>query len=136
MWLFTRYGFFSVVQHKNNPDLVIVRARERRDIKWLENFINEARADIPSHLMATVQETANSDYRFRIVATREEYQDLLKHLGDELDYTNFKDTVHGDPVRDNAYTEVWQTMRNFQATKARPKTAASQPHLVWPLNEL
>lgn len=132
MWLFTKYGFFSVVQHKSRNGLVLIRAMEKSDIEWVRDFINEGCDTTPCH----VEESPVNDYRFRIVATREEYQDLLKHLGDELDYTNFKDTIHGDPVRDNAYTEVWQTMRNFQATKARPATAASQPHLVWPLNEL
>lgn len=136
MWLFTQHGFFSVVQHKNNPGLVIIRARASEDIEWVANFINEGRSHIPSRLHAGVQKTLDSDYRFRIVATREEYQDLLKHLGDELDYTNFKDTVHGDPVRDRAYMDTWQTMQAFQSAKARPATAASQPRLVWPLNEL
>lgn len=135
MWLFTRYGFFSVVQHKNNPDLVVIRARERGDIEWAANFVNEGRLpiDIPD---CQVEGTPLNDYRFRIIVERDEFQDLLDHLAEEMNYVNFRDTINGDPVRDNAYTEVWQTMRNFQATKLRPATAASQPHLVWPLNEL
>jgi len=130
MWLATKFGFFSVVAHRDDPDLVLVRARSRDDLEQLRGFA-EGR-DICTPLIIL---TATADYCCRIIVARSDWDRLGAALVADIDYTNFKQQVHGDPERDAAYMQMWSIMRRFQEQKLG--TAVCEPEgPVWDEHQL
>ena len=68
MWVFTKTGFISIVQHRKQVDLMIVRAR--------------CAAHLQSLFPGTeVLETKNADYRFRAFVHRDVVKDALTASG-------------------------------------------------------
>lgn len=45
MWIFTKDGFFSAVEHRDNSDLLMIRARCREDIERLAECLGADAAD-------------------------------------------------------------------------------------------
>lgn len=109
MWLATKYGFYSVVAHHDDPDLVQVRARSRADLEHLRGFAQGRDIPVPDIVM-----TPANDYCCRIFMTRRSWTQLGGALATEIDYPNFKEQVRGEPLRDAAYTQMWSAMRTFQ----------------------
>jgi hypothetical protein len=102
MWVFTKHGFFSIVQDKENENIVIIRARVKGDI---EKQLPEAR----------VEEDAGSDYRFRARLPKPVAAIWLKQMAEEIDYTNYKAAVNMvDPRRSEYYGMVWAIMADLQ----------------------
>ncbi len=91
MWLFTRYGFFSVVcarQHggksqKADPALLMVRARHR---PHLENLKRRFPALDKHEIIAG----GGTDYPYRILVAKRLWKDLAGELIEEQTWTNFK----------------------------------------------
>lgn len=110
MWIFSKLGFFSIVQHRHLPGKLLVRARHRQD---LENFVRLL--DKIGDKKHSIQETPDADYRFRALACKRVLAKAMARIGSDIDYPNFKDAVHGDRVRDSAYMRVWRAMADFQA---------------------
>ena len=74
MWIVLNNSFVSVVQHREDPALVLVRGRFRGDV---DRFLN-AKREI---------ETPGADYRFRATVTRRELADgsgCARHRGGAL----------------------------------------------------
>jgi len=109
MWLATKYGFYSVVAHQDDPDLVQVRARSRDDLEHLRGFAQGRGIPVPDIIM-----TPANDYCCRIFMTRRSWTQLGGALATEIDYPNFKEQVRGEPLRNAAYTQMWSAMRTFQ----------------------
>ncbi len=59
MWTFNKDGFFSAVEHRDNPDQLMVRARCREDIQRLAG-----------KLAAEVVHTPEADYAYRIIVSK------------------------------------------------------------------
>jgi len=97
----TKYGFYSIVQ--KDYDVYHVRSRELQDIK---NLIQEI--PLPD---ANIIETSDSDYAVRILVGRDDLQKILIFLGDNLDYSNFKNEVglHSDQSR-KPYSDIWELL--------------------------
>ncbi|MGB4950765.1 MAG: hypothetical protein WBO55_09030 [Rhizobiaceae bacterium] len=112
MWLATKYGFFSVVAHQDDPDLVQVRARSRDDLEHLRGFAQGRDIPVPDIVM-----TPANDYCCRIFMTRRSWTQLGGELATEIDYPNFKEQVRGEPARDAAYMQMWSIMRRYQEQK-------------------
>lgn len=112
MWVFTKTGFVSIVKHKFIPGSLMIRARVRED---LEQFI--AVLDEVSGSKHSIKETPDGDYRFRTTATKNAVAQALARQITDLDYTNFKNAVHGDRDRDSAYMGCWSAMYRLQAAK-------------------
>ncbi len=78
MWLFTNNSFISVVQHRDKPDSVLVRARQAEHISAL--FPDKE-----------IHATPDADYAFRIFITKQELKEVLNnYIDDKLTYPNFK----------------------------------------------
>jgi hypothetical protein len=107
MWIFLNDAFLSVVQHQNNRDSLLVRARVAGD---LERVLPDA----------TVTYTPEDDYAYRTVVTRKEFTEALAHAVEEINYPNFKDSVH-ESDRHHAYMDVWNAMRRLQAREESRK---------------
>lgn len=121
MWLFTRHGFYSVVQDKLNPQHLQVRARIKEDLEHLSTFARQsANLDLPPIIT-----TPNADYACRIVLPRDIWLKIATALAQNINYTNFKNEVHGQPDRDKAYLEIWSTMNALQHKRNRADGADS-----------
>ncbi|MGI9187813.1 MAG: hypothetical protein ACR2J9_09940 [Gaiellales bacterium] len=95
MWLMTTRGFYSVVQHRDDAERLLVRARTREDIEALSDLV----AGEPVWLR-------DADYAWRVEATRDEWQAAMQVLIAEITYPNFKSAVH-DAAHEGAYMDVW-----------------------------
>jgi hypothetical protein len=91
MWLFTQYGFFSVVAARQDgghsveidPDTLQVRARVRTHLEALCKRFDALHG-------STIIETPKADYLFRILVPRDTWGDIAGDLVGEIDYPNFK----------------------------------------------
>ncbi len=118
MWLFTQYGFYSVVcarvlqgdPTRVDPNTFMVRARRRRHLELLQKRF-------PQLASAVINETTDTDYRFRIVVPRPVWIEVTQELAAEIDYGNFKDRAHsrsGDDKYVDALHDVWAVMERLQ----------------------
>ena len=105
MWIFTSTGFVSAVVHRDDPDLIVVRAR---DLESLTPLIERTGAE--------VNPWEGSDYAFRIIMPRSEFSAWTAEQAAAIDYTNFKSSAHrkrGGTFADVLH-EVWDVMYAFQ----------------------
>lgn len=103
MWIFTKQGFYSAVQHRDDPERIIIRARAKKDIEALK-------AQIPN-LITFTDKTA--DYPHRAIVSRDEWLIALARLGAEIDYPNFKSAI-ADNKRHNTYLSVWSKLLEIE----------------------
>ena len=106
MWITTTEGFVSLVQDRENPDVLQVRARDAADI--VANFPN-----------AEVFVVAGADYRYRARVNRREVADRLAAVVMALDYdSHFKDVAlersPANAQRHSAYYGTWSAMARMQ----------------------
>lgn len=107
MWIASKNGFVSIVQHRENPDQVVVRARIRRDLELL--FPQEEILALPE-----------ADYAFRVFVSKEQAMEVISKQIAGIDYPNFKNAIAGiSSQRDKleAYHRIWSVMRNHSVTK-------------------
>ena len=122
MWLFTQYGFYSVVCARDlsrtpatspsgiTKDTLMVRARVRRHLEDLQKRFPELAG-------CEILTTRNTDYRFRLVVSKIDWVQVSDQLAKEIDYGNFKSRVHaltGDADYMHALHEVWAVMERLQ----------------------
>lgn len=105
MWLFCKSGFFSAVQHFENPGIIHVRARFEGDLERLCKAHNVA---------PEVNVTPGNDYRFRMDFDRKTWAEIVSSEAESIDYPNFKNVVHDGTSRDRAYMNCWSAMRREQ----------------------
>ncbi len=103
MWVFLNDAFFSIVQHREDADTVVVRARVKGDLEKAFGARHE------------VVEGDKSDYRFRMFLNKEYVSNVLKEKVLSIDYDNFKDSINKkDTNRKSYYYEVWRVMNDWQ----------------------
>lgn len=118
MWVFSRIGFLSIVQKEGSNDpnaLLCVRARFREDI---EGFVEEVQR-ITSEDVGPYHETPQNDYAFRVFLQRPLVMEVVTNLIATLDASNFKESVHGNPIRDEAYYLCWEALYEAQQQARR-----------------
>jgi len=105
MWIFTSTGFVSAVVHRDDPGLIVVRARDRES---LDPLIERTGAE--------VNPWEGSDYAFRIVMPRSEFTAWAAEQADAIDYANFKSSAHRrrGGVYADVLHKVWDVMYAFQ----------------------
>ena len=106
MWLITTRGFYSVVEHRSDPERLIVRARRREDLEALAELIPDLE----------IFSDRRADYRWRAVVARAEWALAVAQLAAEIDYSNFKSAVgqRQDDERAGLYAEVWRVLYGLQ----------------------
>ena len=77
MWVFLSDAMLSIVEHRGDASLMIVRARIPGDIERVFPDVE-------------VSETPNADYRFRASIGREKVATALSSAIENIDYDNFK----------------------------------------------
>lgn len=114
MWLMTKFGFYSVVAHRERLDQVLVRGRKRQDLVQLLQLGR----DLGIAPLPEIVDTPDADYACRLFMDRQVWQRLAAVLALGIDYPNFKEAVHGEPARDRAYLDCWSALRRFQTSTA------------------
>ncbi|WP_332913275.1 ADP-ribosylglycohydrolase family protein [Algoriphagus boritolerans] len=107
MWIASKNGFFSIVQHRDDSEQVLVRARVKRD---LEEIFPEDR----------IHHTPGGDYHWRVFASKKEMGEILLRQMAELDYPNFKGKIAKTPSQEDklqAYYQVWSVMHDYGLKK-------------------
>ncbi len=101
---FCKDGFFSAVQHRDEPDSVMIRARFSGDLERLCERIGVDRS--------CISVTPDADYAYRITVPKTVWANAVKDIADDIDYDNFKNSVHegGMSPRDKAYMDCWYAM--------------------------
>lgn len=111
MWVMTNFGAFSIVQHNEQPQVLVVRARVKAHLTALRD------RHLPD---LVIYHTPENDYHWRAFCLRNAVADFLSTATYELDYPNFKNSVKDDRLHD-AYTSVWQVLfRAFGGYGRRP----------------
>lgn len=107
MWIFTEQAYVSIVRHRRDRDLLLVRARDRES---LVRFCESAGLD-----EATIEENVAADYRFRVACSDRELADFMEATVHDLDYDNFKNRVAS--TRGWAWHDIllgiWRMTRNL-----------------------
>lgn len=88
MWNMTTTGFTSAVQHRDDHDLLMVRARDRISLAKMAKDLGYDPGDVYTDFP--------SDYPFRIVVAKEEYARWLYEQALSIDYDNFKTRASED----------------------------------------
>lgn len=102
MWVFLTDAMFSIVENRNDPTELMVRARLPGD---LERHFPEAE----------VLELEQADYRFRVFVPRQLVEEKILEQVKAIDYPDFKSQIApDDTVRRMAYQRVWSVMNNAQ----------------------
>lgn len=112
MWIATEVGFYSAVAHRDSPDLLLVRARVRKDLNELRRLY------LPK---LRIIATPTADYPYRAVVTRREWAHALDGLTRDLDYPNFKDAIERREGRSrhDIYLRVWSALRELEPSRLR-----------------
>lgn len=129
MWLFTKVGFFSVVESAEPQpelggpgDVLSIRARVEGDLDAL-------RAAYAPKLGPTIM-IPNRDYPYRAYITKEALAEGMVRMTLDLDYGNFKSMVGKVQGYERAhlYSEVWGVMNDAERKlgKGKKKTAAKR----------
>lgn len=129
MWTQTTRGFFSAVQHRDDPDLLVVRARDHGDATTLLEWYAAWQAD-----MATIGQALKgkpqavegpapaittyewSDYPWRVILPRTAWGAFMVETVEDLNYGNFKDAVKDaqGPERAHVYHDVWAALLRLE----------------------
>ncbi len=122
MWLFTRYGLFSVVCARQgdgshgipvDPDRMMVRARVAKHLEALKSRF-------PAKLSESeIVTTAYTDYACRLFVAKANWVRVAAALAEETDYDNFKkaaETRKGNEGIEylNALHAVWGVKNKLQ----------------------
>jgi hypothetical protein len=100
MWIFTKHGFYSVVEDRDNADLLLVRARVEGDI---EKYFRDA----------VVYYTPEHDYAYRAHVSRREVAAVMAQTVLGVDYPNFKSGI-ADHRRGGFYVQIWNILWDMQ----------------------
>lgn len=100
MWLCLSDAFLSIIQPTSDSDTLRVRARREGDIEKV--FPN-----------AKVDRTPGRDYLFRAHVSRQEVADALAAQANQINYSNFKDSV-GDHALHDAFSGFWSLHSRLQ----------------------
>ena len=127
MWIFTRYGFYSIAcASKPNGSLdsqsVMVRARCIAHLRSLQKRF-------PSLAVGKILESPNHDYRYRLVIPRASWTTMVGKLAQEQEWSNFKNEAtkyQGKSGRGYvaALHEVWGVMHRLQENEERSQQSS------------
>lgn len=102
MWIFTKDGFYSVVQKSNQKgtDLLTVRSRYKSDMAKLIKSLK-----IPEDMLL---KEAGDDYEYRVVVEKSVLADYMKEQVMLIDYSNFTHEIElRNKKRADIYLGVW-----------------------------
>lgn len=140
MWIFTKHGFFSAVCARQgngkhgqpvDPDRIVVRARLRSHLKALQERFPALLGE------CDIQESAGTDYAFRLFVQKSAWVRVLAGLAEETDYDNFKGEVARHQGKAGAAYErslhgVWSVIHKLQESEGLPPVTPKQIDAILP----
>lgn len=107
MWIFTKDGFYSAVEDRNDAGKVIVRARSKDDIIRLAKKLK----------VKAYRSGERADYPYRLWASKLEWVEYIAIAATEIDYPNFKSEMEKHFSRDrmDQLHDVWAVMYGSQS---------------------
>jgi hypothetical protein len=103
MWIIQNDAFLSIVQDRNEPKNLYVRARIAGDIETVFPDLQEGKVEF----------NTGTDYAYRVSLPREDVYEAIARDVHNIDYTNFKNSVEDEP-RHDAYLDIWSIMFKYQ----------------------
>lgn len=100
MWIFLSNSMLSIVADRNDPSMLLVRARRKGDIGRVFDGVKE-------------KVTRAADYRYRASVERERVSEVIARRVLSIAYENFKGSTR-EHHRHDAYMGVWLVMRRYQ----------------------
>jgi hypothetical protein len=116
MWLFTSFGFFSIVRKTDGPQLTI-RSRTRSDLLRLrQHYLPQA---------STPTSQAGADYPWRMLCDDSDLAAAMPRIVADIDYANFKDEVAliTGKARAKSYGQVWCALYGMEEDRSAPGQA-------------
>lgn len=120
MWIQTRHGFFSIVEHREDVNTVLIRARDRDDLVNLcgvaADWKRKENGPRPAGFEADriIRDDA-ADYLWRLIVPRGAWREVSDWLMLDIDYDNFKNAVkEKNPSRATLYMRIWTTLYEIQ----------------------
>jgi hypothetical protein len=120
MWIFTRYGFYSVAcGRKQNgsidPEIMMIRARSREHLEALKSRF-------PVLETAEIVTLHDRDYRWRLLVSKKVWTEIVGELANEQEWSNFKNEVAryqgaGGAAYVDSLHGVWEQMYALQSKK-------------------
>ena len=117
MWLFTRYGFYSIAcalkqDGTLDPDQVMVRARVMNHLKNLQKRFPQLKG-------VDILTLPRRDYLYRLLVPKQVWSMIIAELAEEQNWSNFKtEAARYQGVAGSAYIHalhaVWNTMYELQ----------------------
>jgi hypothetical protein len=127
MWIFTRYGFYSIAcASKPDDSLDSQSAMVRsRCISHLESL----QTRFPKLAVGKILELPNRDYRYRLIVPKASWTAIVGELAQEQEWSNFKNEAtkyQGTPGKGyvDALHEVWGVMNRLQQDEDRPQQSS------------
>lgn len=117
MWICTKDGFVSVVQHKDECGLLMVRGRRKEHVAQV---LKACGVSAPPY----TPKEGQYDYAWRGVVTRFAFNEWLVAQSNAITYLNFKNEVkkrQGETVYYRALMRVWAIMRGMTPASQQPK---------------
>ncbi|MGA1286046.1 MAG: NUDIX domain-containing protein [Rubrivivax sp.] len=113
MWIFTPFGFFSIVRKPDDPQLT-VRSRTLGDLQRLRRHYLPKAPDPVAH--------EGSDYPWRTRCHAGDLAAALEKIASDIDYANFKDEVAlvTGKGRATRYARVWSALHGMPEDLAEP----------------
>lgn len=113
MWLFTRYGFYSIASARKpddsiDPALLMIRVRRRDRLEILQELF-------PALAGSEIVTLPYRDYRYRLIVPKGVWVGIVSELVQEQEWSNFKNEVgryQGARGLDyvDALHEVWRVI--------------------------
>jgi hypothetical protein len=115
MWVITQTGFYSAVQVENEPNILKVRTRTYNDATALAVFMHGT--DYEQYIIAD----AGTDYKYRVLCSKQDWIEFLAATTQDIDYTNFKSRVFTEQgeARADLYHDVWAVLFQLQTKHDR-----------------
>lgn len=120
MWIFTRDGFFSAVEHESDRDMLLIRARVKDDLEALADRLGDRRRDLGAEVERfEIEHTPTGDYHWRMPMWRYDWCAYIAEQARQIDYTtNVKGTLDkGEPDRHDFLFDVWDAGHRFQSRR-------------------
>jgi hypothetical protein len=107
MWIFTKNGFVSAVGHRDKPDTLLIRSRDKISLEGIADFAQ-----------VKIKRTPDADYLYRIEVSKTVFAVWMADQIEDIDYDNYKTKVH--KVRGNDFADplhdVWSVMLRVEDT--------------------
>lgn len=120
MWLFTRWGFYSITCARQGDDASTGNEIDAHSLV-IEAFNEQHLTALKSHLPdlignCLIKEVAESEFRFHMIVDKNIWSQVMLSLSQELNYDDFREEmVQKHSMDDPAYLKVITDIEQFVA---------------------